>query len=84
MTCCFFGHRSITCNLRPRLKEVILALIREGNVNVFYIGNNGDFDCLAQSVLAEIIAIMKNVKYYIFSKNRKFLLQIKRLFGIIL
>lgn len=52
-SCTFFGHRDCPISIKPNLKEVIINLIENG-VTVFYVGNNGSFDMLVQSVLFEL------------------------------
>ena len=41
-TCCFFGHREVTHNIRPKLTEIIKNLITEDGVTDFYVGHQGD------------------------------------------
>ena len=53
MICTFFGHRDASEKLIPVLKETIKQLISEG-VTHFYVGNNGNFDYMVQSVLLEL------------------------------
>ena len=38
-TCCFFGHREVTHNIRPKLTEIIEKLITEDGVTDFYVGH---------------------------------------------
>ena len=45
-TCCFFGHREVTHNIRPKLTAVIEKLITEDDVTEFYIGHQGQFDSM--------------------------------------
>ena len=54
--CVFFGHRFILDKspVRARLTEVILDLIRNKNVDEFWLGGYGDFDHLAFEVLGDI------------------------------
>lgn len=65
MNCSLFGHRTAPSGLRSALKTSILKLIEEQKVKNFYVGNNGNFDYLAQSVLSEITNTRKDVNYYI-------------------
>ena len=53
-TCCFFGHREVTHNIRDKLTVVIEKLITEENVTKFYVGNQGQFDSMVYSVLKEL------------------------------
>ena len=40
-TCCFFGHREVTHNIKPKLTTIIENLITEDGVTEFYVGNQG-------------------------------------------
>ena len=53
MICTFFGHRDTKESIKTELKSTIIKLIENG-VNCFYVGNNGNFDLLAQVVLLEL------------------------------
>lgn len=55
-TCCFFGHREVTHNIREKLKATIEKLITEDGVTEFYVGHQGQFDSMAYSVLKELRA----------------------------
>ncbi|MBO5463616.1 MAG: hypothetical protein J6A49_09940 [Clostridia bacterium] len=54
MVCTFFGHRDASDSLTDELRKVLIELIVAGNVDVFYIGNSGNFDRLVSSVLYEL------------------------------
>ncbi len=64
MICTFFGHRDAPREVKESLKEAITVLIKNKNVNMFYIGNNGAFDRMARDVLKEIKS-KYNIKYYV-------------------
>ena len=59
MICTFFGHRDASEKVVFALKEVIESLIKKG-IKSFYVGNNGNYDLLVQSVLSDI----KKSKYW--------------------
>ena len=44
MICTFFGHKDTPQNILPVLRTVIIDLIQNKNVDLFYVGNNGNFD----------------------------------------
>ena len=44
MVCTFFGHRDTPRIAELILKEKIIYLIENKNVDKFYVGNNGNFD----------------------------------------
>ena len=54
MICTFFGHRNTERNIEEKLRSVITNLIEYEKVDTFYIGNNGNFDLLAQKILKEL------------------------------
>ena len=43
-SCAFFGHRICYSPIKEKLKHEMQRLIEEEDVNVFYVGNQGDFD----------------------------------------
>ena len=62
-SCCFFGHREVTHNIRDKLTAVIEKLITEENVTEFYVGNQGQFDSMVYSVLKEIKEKYPHIRY---------------------
>ena len=64
MICCFFGHRDAPKEIKPTLKRVLVDLIENKNVDMFYVGNYGNFDFLVQKILKELKEIYL-IKYYI-------------------
>lgn len=52
--CTFFGHRECPSNLKHSLRSVIIDLITDQGVDMFYVGHQGGFDRLVRSVLREI------------------------------
>ena len=62
-TCCFFGHREVTHNIRPKLTAIIEKLITEYSVTEFYVGNQGQFDSMVYSVLKELKAKYSRIRY---------------------
>ena len=62
-TCCFFGHRQVTHNIREKLTAIIEKLITEDNVTEFYVGNQGQFDSTVYSVLKELKAKYPQIRY---------------------
>ena len=63
MTCCFFGHREVTHNIRDKLTEIIENLITEKDVKEFYVGHQGQFDNMAYSVLKELKSNYQHIRY---------------------
>ncbi len=62
-TCCFFGHREVTHNIRPRLTAIIEKLITVDCVTEFYVGHQGQFDSMVYSVLKELKAKYPQIRY---------------------
>ena len=62
-TCCFFGHREVTHNIRDRLTAIIEKLITEDGVTEFYVGHQGQFDSMVYSVLKELKAKYPQFRY---------------------
>ena len=54
MVCTFFGHRDAPDSLAVEIRKTLIELLETGNVDVFYIGNSGNFDKLASRVLSEL------------------------------
>ena len=64
MTCTFFGHKDTPKEKEPILKSTLIDMIKNKNVNTFYVGNNGNFDSMVCAVLTELSSIYP-IKYYI-------------------
>ena len=62
-TCCFFGHRKVTHNIRDRLTAIIEKLIVDDGVTEFYVGHQGQFDSMVYSVLKELKANYPQIRY---------------------
>ena len=54
MICTFFGHRDTPTEIKAHLWEILLDLIAHQGVQQFYVGNHGNFDAMARSLLAEL------------------------------
>lgn len=53
-SCTFFGHRECPDSIKTRLREVLIDLITNHDVDLFYVGNQGQFDAIVRSVLREL------------------------------
>ena len=42
--CTFFGHRDCPSSIKPKLREVLIDLIENHSVDMFYVGQQGAFD----------------------------------------
>ncbi len=54
MICTFFGHSDTPETIKPMLKATITEVIEKENVTDFYVGNHGNFDRMAISILSEL------------------------------
>jgi len=65
MVCTFFGHREFPLEFIPQLKQVIIKLIDDCKVDVFYVGNQGGFDFTVFKLLNDIRDEYGHIKFYI-------------------
>ena len=54
MTVAFFGHKDTPKEIEPTLRSTLIDLIENKNVNVFYVGNNGNFDTMVRRQLENL------------------------------
>ncbi len=52
--CTFFGHRDCPDSIKSKLREVVITLIVNHNVDMFYVGNQGQFDAIVRGILREL------------------------------
>lgn len=64
MTCTFFGHADAPEEVKEKLTEVIVNLIRKKGVDTFYVGTHGNFDKMAYNVLLRLSEAYK-IKLYV-------------------
>lgn len=60
--CTFFGHRQCPDIIKQHLRMVLLELIDRG-VDLFYVGNQGQFDAMVRHVLRELSQQYPNIRY---------------------
>ena len=53
-TCTFFGHRDCPNTITPKLRQVLIDLIENHHVDMFYVGNQGQFDAYVRSELKRL------------------------------
>ena len=61
--CTFFGHRDCPEAIKPKLREVLIELIENRSVNLFYVGRQGNFDSMVKSVLRELTQNYPHLDY---------------------
>ena len=63
VACTFFGHRDCPDEIKPKLRAVLADLIENHNVDMFYVGHQGQFDAIVHRVLKELKAEYPMVNY---------------------
>ena len=53
-TCTFFGHADTPERVEPALQNVLVDLIENHGVSIFYVGNHGNFDRLVARTLQKL------------------------------
>ena len=61
--CTFFGHRDCPETIKPKLRQVLIDLIDNHNVDMFYVGNQGRFDALVRSELRDLQREYPQINY---------------------
>ena len=61
--CTFFGHRDCPYASKVKLRDVLIDLIENHNVDMFYVGHQGVFDSLVSGVLRELAQEHPHVQY---------------------
>ena len=61
--CTFFGHRDCPDEIKSKLRTILVALITDHNVTMFYVGNQGQFDAIVRSILCELKEEYPQINY---------------------
>lgn len=61
--CTFFGHRECPDTIKPKLREILVDLIVNHSVDMFYVGNQGQFDAIVRSTLRDLQKEYPEVNY---------------------
>lgn len=61
--CTFFGHRDCPTTVKSKLRGIIIDLIENQGVDLFYIGNQGAFDAMTRNILKEVSHIYPGIQY---------------------
>ena len=61
--CTFFGHHDCPSSIKPKLREVLIDLIENQSVDMFYVGRNGAFDRVVRAVLRELAQEYAHIHY---------------------
>ena len=62
-TCTFFGHRDCPETIKPRLREALVDLITNHDVDMFYVGHQGQFDAYVHSELKNLKKEYPQINY---------------------
>ena len=54
MTATFFGHKDTPKNIEPTLRTTLVDLIENHGADLFYVGNNGNFDTMVRRQLENL------------------------------
>lgn len=65
MTCTFFGHRDTPDWVGEKLREVLVDLIENKNVDMFYVGNQGHFDFMVRKNLELLKEKYSHINYFV-------------------
>ena len=61
--CTFFGHHDCPAEVKPKLRDVLIDLIENHSVDMFYVGNKGAYDRMVRSVLRELAQEYAHIHY---------------------
>ena len=61
--CTFFGHRDCPETIKPKLREVLIDLITNHGVDMFYVGHQGQFDAYVRSELKRLKQEYPQINY---------------------
>ena len=61
--CTFFGHRNCPETITPRLRAVLVDLISNHDVDMFYVGHQGQFDAYVHSTLKKLKQEYPQINY---------------------
>ena len=63
LACTFFGHSDCPETIRPNLQAVLIDLIVNQNIEMFYVGNQGQFDAIVRNVLRVLKMDYPSINY---------------------
>ena len=63
LACTFFGHSDCPETIRPNLQAVLINLIVNQNIEMFYVGNQGQFDAIVRNVLRGLKMDYPSINY---------------------
>lgn len=63
LACTFFGHSDCPETIKPNLQAVLIDLIVNQNIEMFYVGNQGQFDAIVRNVLRVLKMDYPSINY---------------------
>lgn len=61
--CTFFGHHDCPSSIKTKLRDMLIDLIENHAITMFYVGHQGSFDAMVRSVLRELAPQYPHVDY---------------------
>lgn len=65
VSCTFFGNRDTPKEIEPILLSTLIDLIENKKVDLFYVGNNGNFDYMVRRNLKKLKLKYTHIRYYV-------------------
>lgn len=65
MRCTFFSHSNTPDDIQPKLEKTIVDLIKNYGVDIFYVGNHGNFDFIVKNTLMKLKTHYPNISFYV-------------------
>lgn len=62
-TCTFFGHRECPDSIKIQLRAVLIDLLTNHDIDMFYVGNQGRFDAIVRGILRELKIEYQQINY---------------------
>ena len=62
-SCTFFGHRECPDSIKAQLRAALIDLVTNHDADMFYVGNQGQFDAIVRSVLREMKKEYPQINY---------------------
>ena len=63
--CTFFGHRECPDSIKIQLRAVLIDLLTNHDIDMFYVGNQGRFDAIVRGILRELKIEYPQINYVV-------------------
>ena len=64
MNYCFFGHRDANDSLQSEIGRILIDITADNCPHCFFVGNNGNFDCMVQKELHKVASVNTYITVY--------------------